>query len=151
MGRKKQSEFEFEPLVSQKSLPEKIVPFVSMGLLAFVVVGLTVYFAFGEGGVQISLIFCGLLTVVGVIFLLIRGGADIALRATESSAKVFMQQDIVDAYTDNVRLGAGRRGGGWSSNNALPEQTQTTALQPPAAIVGTPIELPKPGDSVLRF
>lgn len=149
MGRKKQPEFEFEPLVSQKSLPEKIVPFVSMGLLAFVVVGLTVYFAFGEGGVQIYLIFCGLLTVVGVIFLLIRGGADIALRATESSAKVFMQQDIVDAYTDNVRLGGGRRG--WSSTNVLPEQTQTTALQPPAAIVGTPIELPKPGDSVLRF
>lgn len=146
MGRRK-NEFEFEPLVRQKSWAEKIVPFVLSGLGTFVVVGVTVMIAFGESGLQIYLIFCGLLAVIGMIFLLVKGGADIALRATESSARVFMQADIVDAYTDNVRLGRGQR-------NALPDYPASTQQALPVqstAITGTPIELPKPSESVLKF
>jgi len=147
MGRRK-SEFEFEPLVKPKSLPEKIVPFVLSGLGTFVVVGATVMFAFGESGLQIYLIFCGLLAVIGMIFLLVRGGADIALRATESSARVFMQADIVDAYTDNVRVNGARQRPLLSEP---PTSTQQALPAQSTAITGTPIELPKPSESVLKF
>lgn len=147
MGRRK-TEFEFEPLVQPKSWAEKIVPFVLSGLGAFVVVGATVMLAFGEIGLQIYLVFCGLLAVIGMIFLLVRGGADIALRATESSARVFMQADIVDAYTDNVRVNGARQRPLLSEP---PASTQQALPAQSTAIVGTPIELPKPGESVLRF
>ena len=85
----------------------RAIAFASLGVLAlFLVVGTTVLLAFGPTGLQIFLWACAVLAVLSFVLWMVKLGADIANRSTESAARVFMRQDIVDAYTDRYRQGS---------------------------------------------
>lgn len=116
---------------------------VAIGIV-FLAVVVAAQVGFGERGLRIALLGGSAVMVLSIITFIVWTfvslGASISLRATKTSASVFMRADIVDAYTDRVRMDAARRS---------PEAPETVTVLPQDVPTGyLELQLPPPKDQL---
>lgn len=140
-------DFQFETVSNwdnAKSIAIIVFGIFAMIWIVFLTAVIAAYIAFGDTGLR-SVLWGGavllvLTLIVVAIWAFVSLGSKIALQATKTASTVFMRADVVDAYTDKIRMDAAR---------GAPE---TVTMLPPAQqqLAGyLELQLPAPKDQLV--